>query len=95
VHCQQVLYFTAEPADRVHAMSRSLRILNALQVRVPSGGDQPPQLNDLGLPTETTIDLFHGMPSRVEKVPEGWKSIRSAATAWTTAASSTRGPMSA
>src|SRR5262249_57741032 len=62
-----------EPADRVRAMSRSLRILNALQVRVPSGDDQVPQLNDLGLPAETTIDLFNGMPLRVEKVPEGWK----------------------
>ncbi len=53
-------------------MSRSLRILSALQVRVPPGGDKVPQLNDLGLPAEATIDPFNGPPLRVEKVPEGW-----------------------
>jgi hypothetical protein len=69
---QPGLASSREPADRVRAMSRSLRILNALQVRVPSGGDKVPQLNDLGLPAETTIDPFNGRPLRVEKVPEGW-----------------------
>jgi hypothetical protein len=69
---QPALTSAREPADRVRAMSRSLRILNTLQVRVPSGGDKVPQLNDLGLPAEATIDPFNGRPLRVEKVPEGW-----------------------
>jgi hypothetical protein len=61
-----------EPAERVRAMSRSLRVLNALQAREPAGGDPIPPLNDLGLPRETTIDPFDGETLRVKKTPRGW-----------------------
>jgi hypothetical protein len=61
-----------EAADRVRALARSLRILNAVQVRVPAGRDQPPPLQDLGLPAEATTDPFNGEPLRVKRTPEGW-----------------------
>jgi hypothetical protein len=60
------------PAERTRAMSRSLRVLNALQARVPSGSDRVPNLNDLGLPAAATIDPFNGEPLHVKKRPEGW-----------------------
>jgi hypothetical protein len=61
-----------EPAERVRAISRALRVLNALQVRVPAGSDQVPPLNELGLPAEATIDPFDGEPLRVKTLPRGW-----------------------
>jgi hypothetical protein len=61
-----------EAADRVRAMVRSLHVLNALQARVPPGGDQAPPLGDLGLPAEATIDPFDGEPLRMKKSPRGW-----------------------
>ncbi len=61
-----------EPAEQVRAMSRSLRLLNALQVRVPPGGDRVPDLAALGLPAGATIDPFNGKPLIVKGRPEGW-----------------------
>ena len=61
-----------EPAERVRAMSRSLRLLNALQARVPPGGDRVPDLAGLGLPAEATIDPYNGKPLNVKRLPEGW-----------------------
>ena len=53
-------------------MCRSLRVLNALQVRgLPSGGDIP-KLTDLGLPEAATIDPFSGKPLLVKKLASGW-----------------------
>lgn len=69
---QPALVAAREPADRVRAMSRSLRVLNALQVHVPPDADRVPDLKDLGLPEETTIDPFNGHPLRVKTTPEGW-----------------------
>jgi hypothetical protein len=66
------LFSGLEAADRVRAMVRALRVLNALQARVPPGGDQAPPLGDLGLPAEATTDPFDGEPLRVKKVPRGW-----------------------
>jgi hypothetical protein len=63
---------TREVAERVRAMSRSLRVLNALQTRVPVGSDRVPKLTDLGLPGEATIDPFNGELLHVKKLPEGW-----------------------
>jgi hypothetical protein len=60
------------PAERTRAVSRSLRILNAIQTRVPPGSDLVPKLSDLGLPAETTIDPFNGEPMHVKRLPEGW-----------------------
>ena len=53
-------------------MSRSLRVLNAIQTRVPPGSDLVPKLTDLGLPVEATIDPFNGEPLHVKRLPEGW-----------------------
>ncbi len=61
-----------EPAERIRAMSRALRVLNALQARVPAGGDRVPALDDLGLPAEATLDPFTGEPLRVTRTPRGW-----------------------
>ena len=61
-----------DPAERTRAMSRSLRVLNAIQARVPSGSDQVPKLADLGLPRDATIDPYNGEPLHVKKLPEGW-----------------------
>jgi len=61
-----------EPTERVRAMSRSLRVLNALQARFAPGSDRVPQLADLGLPQESTIDPYSGEPLHIKNVPEGW-----------------------
>ena len=61
-----------EPAERVRAMSRCLRVLNAIQARVAPGSDRAPQLADLGLPQGTTVDPYNGEPLHVKKLPEGW-----------------------
>jgi hypothetical protein len=61
-----------EAANRVRALARSLRVLSAVQVRVPAGNDQPPRLDDLGLPAEATTDPFNGEPLRVKRTPDGW-----------------------
>ena len=61
-----------DSAERTRAMSRSLRLLNALQVRVAPDSDRAPKLTDLGLPAEATIDPFNGKPLNVKKLPEGW-----------------------
>lgn len=60
-----------QAADRSRALVRSLRILNALQSHAMEG-DPTPDLADLGLPADTTIDPFNGEPLHVEKLPEGW-----------------------
>jgi hypothetical protein len=60
------------PAERTRAMSRCLRVLNAIQARVPPGTDRAPDLADLGLPPEAKIDPFNGEPLHVKHLPEGW-----------------------
>ena len=59
-----------EPAERVKAMSRCLRVLNAIQAQVEPGSDRVPELADLGLPHETTIDPYNGEPLQIKKLPE-------------------------
>jgi hypothetical protein len=61
-----------EAADRVRALARSLRVLNALQARVPAESDRVPDLADLGLPAEATTDPFSGGPLLVKRSPRGW-----------------------
>jgi hypothetical protein len=61
-----------DPAERTRAMGRSLRVLNAIQSRVPSGSDQAPKLTDLDLPEQATIDPYNGEPLHVKKLPAGW-----------------------
>lgn len=59
-------------ADRVRAVSRSLRVLNALQARVGTASDQVPRLDELGLPATALLDPFNDEPLHVAKRPEGW-----------------------
>ena len=59
-----------EANERVRAVSRSLRVLNALQAHEID--EVPANLDGLGLPKEATIDPFNGEPLRVKKPPGGW-----------------------
>lgn len=59
-----------DAAGRVLAITRSLRVLNALQARGVE--EVPADLASLGLPPEAIIDPFDGEPLRVKKLPEGW-----------------------
>jgi len=61
-----------EPTERTRALSRSLRVLMALQARVPPATEPVPKLTDLGLPEEATIDPYIGKPLHVKMVREGW-----------------------
>lgn len=61
-----------EPAERVKAMSRCLRVLNAIQTHVEPGSDRVPQLADLSLPHEVTLDPYNSEPLHIKKLPEGW-----------------------
>lgn len=60
-----------QAAERNRALTRSLRVLNALQARA-GAADPTPDLLDLGLPPQSTIDPFNGEPLHVKKLPEGW-----------------------
>jgi hypothetical protein len=57
---------------RTRAQMRSLRVLNALQTRVPAGISATPKLSELGLPAEATTDPFNGEPLHVKRLPQGW-----------------------
>ncbi len=61
-----------ETADRVRAMDRSLRILNALQTKSTGEAQPVPPLTDLGLPAEAIVDPYDGHPIRVKAAPRGW-----------------------
>ena len=84
-----------EPAERVRAMSRSLRVLNALQSQVPPGGDQAPPSTASACPPgrRSTPSTASSCTSR--SPPGAGRSTRSAGTAPTTAARSIRPPTSA
>ncbi len=62
-----------EPAERIRAISRCLRIVNALQTRPQAAADKLPALADLGIPREATLDPFSGEPLHLTRAPEGWK----------------------
>lgn len=60
-----------EPAERVRAATRALRVLNALQASdMPE--DALVKLTELGLPKEVTHDPFNGQPLRAKRLAEGW-----------------------
>jgi hypothetical protein len=69
---QPALAAAREPAERVRAFSRCLRVLNALQGRPHREGAAAPNLADLGLPAAVTIDPFDDQPLRMKQLPEGW-----------------------
>ena len=68
---EPALVAAREPAERLRAMSRCLRVLNALQSRPVVTGDQLPKLADLGLPPESTIDTYNGEPLHLKQDPRG------------------------
>lgn len=54
------------------AQLNALRIIDALQKRVPSGTDRVPEIAELGLPKEAGIDPFNGKPMIVKRLARGW-----------------------
>lgn len=62
---------TRESTERIRASGRALRVLNALQSRAASA-DGVPDLAELGLPQEATIDPFNGKPLIVKRHADGW-----------------------
>jgi hypothetical protein len=65
---------TYQAITRARAEIRCLRVLNALQDRVPAGSEAAVKLSELGLPAETITDPFiaTGDPLHVKKLPQGW-----------------------
>jgi len=63
---------TYDATMRTKASARCLRVINALQARVPPGSDAVPKLSELGLPAEATTDPFTDKPLVVKKLPDGW-----------------------
>ncbi|MGD0518429.1 MAG: hypothetical protein ABSA26_12910 [Thermoguttaceae bacterium] len=59
-------------AYRTQAYIRSLRIINALQGKVPPDSDKIPTMAELGLPDEVGIDPFNGKPMIIKKLSQGW-----------------------
>jgi len=61
-----------EAAERTRAVSRALRVLNALQARGPAARDREPKVGELDLPAQATVDPFSGEPLLMKRLPEGW-----------------------
>ncbi len=62
-----------EATDRTQAITRALRVLNALLGRDDPDAPPPDNLTDLGLPKDATIDPFNGKPLLVKRLPQDWK----------------------
>ena len=58
--------------ERSLALTRALRVLNALQRRPEPDKMPAADLSDLGLPKDAVTDPFTGKPLLVKKLPEGW-----------------------
>ena len=58
--------------ERSRALTRVLRVLNALQRRPEPDKMPAADLSDLGLPKDAVTDPFTGKPLLVKKLPEGW-----------------------
>jgi hypothetical protein len=54
------------------AVSRSLRIYNALRQFAEKNGREAAGLEELGLPQEATIDPYSGEPLKLKDTDEGW-----------------------
>jgi hypothetical protein len=61
-----------QPTERAKAMSRCLRILNALQLRDRSGNAGTPRVSDLGLPAAMTVDPFSGESLLIKQLTGRW-----------------------
>jgi hypothetical protein len=57
---------------RTQTYVRSIRIINALQRKVPPDSDKVPTMAELGLPGEVGIDPYNGKTMIIKKLPEGW-----------------------
>lgn len=57
---------------RNQAWNRAIRIINALQVKVPADSNKIPTMAELGLPDETGVDPFNGKPMIIKKLAQGW-----------------------
>jgi len=57
---------------RIQACVRAVRIINALQVKVPADSNKIPTMAELGLPDEVGVDPFNGKPMIIKKLPKGW-----------------------
>jgi hypothetical protein len=66
------LHAMREAVNRTRAKGRALRVLNALQARVPPESKEAPKLSDLALPPEAITDPYSGKPLRVKRLPSGW-----------------------
>ena len=66
------LEWTRTARFRTETLLHSLRVLNAIQGREQAGDAAEPQLSNLGLPAETTVDPINGEPLHVKKTPQGW-----------------------
>ena len=57
---------------RNQAWIRAIRIINALQGKLPAGSNKIPTMAELGLPDEVGVDPFNGKPMIIKKLPQGW-----------------------
>jgi hypothetical protein len=57
---------------RNQAWVRAVRIINALQGKVPANSNKIPTMAELGLPDEVGVDPFNGKPMIIKKLPKGW-----------------------
>ncbi len=61
------------PTERTRAMSRALRVLNAIQTsRAPWQRSRAETSLTSAFLAEATIDPFNGEPLHVKRLPEGW-----------------------
>jgi hypothetical protein len=58
--------------ERSRALTRALRVLNALQRRPEPEKMPAADLSDLRLPKDAVTDPFTGKPLLVKKLPGGW-----------------------
>lgn len=63
---------TRESCSRIETLLHALRVLNAIQAREQAGDASEPQLDNLGLPVEATLDPVNGEPLHIKKTPQGW-----------------------
>ena len=54
------------------ALSRALRIYNALRQFETQHGREAKGLEELSLPVEATVDPFSGQPLKLKSTDEGW-----------------------
>ncbi|MGA2797161.1 MAG: hypothetical protein ABSE63_06275 [Thermoguttaceae bacterium] len=66
------LHAALTASSRTQAQTREIRIINALQKKVPQDSDKVPTMAEFGLPDEVGIDPFNGKPMIIKKLAKGW-----------------------